>query len=62
MKVSLNFKDDGATPGTLHGEITIDFNINMKNALDALRKLQASNIPDAIAKVLSEKEPEVKDD
>jgi len=62
MKVSLNFKDDKATPGTLHGEVTIDFDINMKAALDALGKLQASNIPGAIAAVLSKKEPEVKAD
>jgi len=62
MKVSLNFKDDRATPGTLHGEVTIDFDINMKNAVDALEKLQASNIPSAIATVLSKKESEVKDD
>lgn len=58
MKVSFNITDDGVDPGILHGEVTIDFKIKTKNAMDALRKLQASDIPDTIAAALSEKEPE----
>lgn len=57
MKISLNFKDDGARPGILHGEVTIDFDIKTENALDTLKKLQAANIAGAIAAALSEKEP-----
>ena len=58
MKVSLQFKDDGASPGTFHCEATIEFGLNMKTAFKALQKLQKANIPSVIAKALSEKEPE----
>lgn len=62
MKVSFNFKDDGASPGNLHCEATIEFELNMKNAFKAIQKLQEANIPTAIAQALSEKQPEVKED
>ena len=57
MKVSLQIMDDGASPGTLHCEATIEFELHMKSALKALQKLEEANIPGAIAKALSEKEP-----
>ena len=57
MKVSLQVKDDGASPGILRCEATIEFDLYMKSAFQALQKLQEANIPSAIAKALSEKEP-----
>ncbi len=55
MNVSLQFKDDGSNPGNLHVEVTVEFDLHMKDALKALQKLQNANIPGAIAKALSEK-------
>jgi len=56
MKVSIQFMDDGASPGILHCEATVEFDLVMKNTLKAIQKLQDANIPSLIAKALSEKE------
>ena len=54
MKVSLQVKDDGVNPGTLHGEAIVEFDIHMKSAFEVLQKLQKANIPGVIAKALSD--------
>ena len=61
MKVSLEFKDDGQIPGTLHGEVKVDFNLSMENGLKTLQALRESNIAGKIAKILS-KEPATGDE
>ncbi len=57
MKVSLQFKDDGASPGILHCEAIVELDLKMKDAFEAIQKLQEANIPGAIAKALSKKGP-----
>ena len=57
MNVSLQFKDDGASPGVLLCEAKIEFHLEMKSAFKAIQKLQKSNIASVIAKVLMENEP-----
>jgi len=57
MNVSLQFKDDGASPGVLLCEATVEFHLDMKKTLKAIQKLQAFNIPSVIAKALSDNEP-----
>ena len=55
MKVSFQFKDEGTSPGILHCEAIVEFDLKMKDAFEAFQKLQEANISGVIAKALSEK-------
>lgn len=53
MKVAITLKDDGVTPGTLQGQVAIDFDINLEKALSVIKILLASTLPGDIASALS---------
>ena len=57
MKASLQFKDDGTSPGILHCEAVLEFDLKMKDVFEALKKLQESDISTVIAQTLSRNVP-----